>query len=163
MKRSAGRILFAALAACVILLASGCAGAGSPNMPYEPDTPLPENHDGQFISDHGTMTFNGDGSSVVTDFDNELAEMLGIQPGEGEGTYEFLSGDLPPAGSVEVRYDAAHELKLTLGGETAEVTLGLASEDGRTASVGTGMVTPERIPMLFEKDGVNINVIFVKE
>ncbi len=144
-------------------LMTGCAGAGSPNIPYEPDTPPPEDHNGKFVSGHGTMTFNGDGSTVVLDLDSELAQMLGLPEGEQNGTYEFLSGPLAPGGSVGVRYDVAHELRLTVGDASTVVTVGLASEDGKNASVGTGIVTAEKIPLLFYEDGVNSNVIFIKE
>ncbi len=149
------------LAVGILLCVPGC--GDSSNMPYEPDTPAPEEHSGKFISDHGSMTFDGDGSSVVIDFDDELAGKLGLPSGEHEGSYAFLSGDLPPGGSTEVRYDVAHELKLMVGDESAVVAVGLASEDGKTASVGTGIVTADRIPLLIFEDGVNTNVIFIKE
>ena len=69
------------------------------------------NHDGVFVSDHGTMTFNGDGKTVKVDIDDELAQLMGLSTGSFEGTYVFLSGYLPPVGSVDVRYDVAHELE----------------------------------------------------
>ena len=131
------------LAVCILLFIPGC--GDSSNVPYEPDTPAP------------------DGSSVVIDFDDELAGKLGLPSGEHEGSYAFLSGDLPPGGSTEVRYDVAHELKLMVGDESAVVAVGLASEDGKSASVGTGIVTADRIPLLIFEDGVNTNVIFIKE
>ena len=62
-------ITFVSLTAFVFILA-GC-GAGSANMPYEPDTPAPDPHVGKFVSDHGEMSFNGDGISVEIDFDDE--------------------------------------------------------------------------------------------
>ncbi len=140
---------------------SGCGDTS--NMPYEPDTPAPAAHEGSFSSDHGTMSFNGDGETVTYNFDHELAELIGLPEGEHKGTYVFLSGPLPPVGSVDVRYDVAHELRISVDEASVVVRVGLLAEDGKTATVGTNMVTPERIPMLVEKDDNYINVIFTKQ
>lgn len=51
------------------------------NYPYEPDTPAPAPHEGTFVSDYGTMTFNGDGESVTIDFNEDLAQRLGLPAG----------------------------------------------------------------------------------
>ncbi len=142
----------------------GCGvGAGSPNMPYEPDTPAPDPHNGVFVSDHGTMEFNGDGKTVIADFDSELAGLLGLPEGKQELTYVFLSGDLPPGGSVEVRYDVAHELRLSGADTSVVVDMAIVSEDGSTATMGIDTVTPERIPMFFRVDGERKNVIFTRD
>ena len=133
------------------------------NYPYEPDTPAPDPHEGRFVSEHGTMTFNGDGESVVFDFDEELAGLTGLPAGEQNGTYVFLSGNLPPHGSIDVRYDIAHELQISTGDISVTVDLGLAAEDGSTAQVGVGIVTDTRIPLLFRKDSGSFSVIFEKE
>ena len=145
-----------------MLLSSGCSGAGSGNYPKEPDTPEPPAHEGTFRSEHGSMRFPGDGESIVICFDKELAELSGLPEGECEGTYVFLSGDLPPHKSFPVRYDIAHEMEITAGGQTAVITAGLASEDGKTAQVGRNMVTPERIPLLFLTEGKNVSILFEK-
>ena len=42
------------------------------------------------------------------------------------------------------------------------IPLGLASDDGSTASVGTNVVTSERIPFLFDIDGKNMTILFEK-
>ncbi|MBR4462696.1 MAG: hypothetical protein IKS51_08970 [Erysipelotrichaceae bacterium] len=133
------------------------------NMPYEPDTPAPDPHDGIFVSEHGTMTFNGDGKTIVISFDEELSQLTGLPSGEQTGTYVFLSGNLPPNGSVDVRYDVAHELEITIGDQRVVVDVGIASEDGSTATVGTDMVTPERIPLLIHEDHKFFSIIFEKE
>ncbi|MBQ6430361.1 MAG: hypothetical protein IJJ99_00575 [Oscillospiraceae bacterium] len=146
-------LLFAAL-----LCLSLCACVHE-NVPYEPETPPPAAHAGVFASAHGTMTFSGDGESVVIDFDADLAELTGLPEGEHAGTYVFLSGELPPNGSVPIRYDAAHELKLTVDGQSAVIELGLAAEDGKSAQSGVNTVTPERIPLLFFDDG-SFSVVF---
>ena len=160
----AGTIQKAGLLLAVLVLLITCTACGwePDNIPYEPDTPEPAPHDGLFVSEHGTMTFSGDGESVVIDFDEELAELVGLPAGEQEGTYVFLSGDLPPHGSMPSRYDVAHELQITVGEQSAVIDVGLAAEDGKTAASGTGIVTPARIPMLFHNDSF-FSVVFQKE
>ncbi len=132
------------------------------NYPYEPDTPAPAAHDGNFESDHGSMRFNGDGKSVLINFDEELARLIGLPAGEQAGTYVFLSGNLPPNGSFPVRYDIAHELQLTMGDKSVVITMGIAAEDGKSGQVGVNVVTPERIPMLFDENGQFLSVVFEK-
>ncbi|MBR1669611.1 MAG: zinc ribbon domain-containing protein [Butyrivibrio sp.] len=153
--------LVCAVFAAVLL--TGCVGAGSPNMPYELDTPAPHDHEGRFVSEHGSMTFNGDGTSITIDFDEALADLTDLPSGEQEGEYVFLSGDLPPVGSMDVRYDVAHEMRISVGDVSSVIRVGVASDDGNTATVGTGMVTPERIPLLFDIDGKNVTYMFEKE
>ncbi len=149
------------LAALLLLFVCAACGVGPENIPYEPDTPEPAPHDGLFVSEHGTMTFSGDGESVVIDFDEELAALVGLPAGEQEATYVFLTGNLPPFGSMPTRYDVAHELQITVGEQSVVVDVGLAAEDGKTATVGTGIVTPTAIPMLFHGDTF-FSVIFQK-
>ncbi|MBP0970495.1 MAG: hypothetical protein J5753_00510 [Oscillospiraceae bacterium] len=149
----------------VQLLLGGCGILGSEpdNMPYEPDTPAPAAHDGVFTSEHGSMRFNGDGTSLETDFDAELAALTGLPEGAQTGSYVFLSGDLPPHGSMPVRYDTAHEMQINVNEISVVIDMGIASEDGKTAQVGVDIVTPERIPMLFRQDGRSFDVMFIKD
>ena len=118
------------------------------NKPYDPGTPEPAAHEGAFVSEHGMMVFHGDGKTVVINFDETLAELTGLPEGSHLATYRFLSGDLPPHGSVEVRYDTAHELEITTDEAVAVIQLGLASQDGSSAQAGAGMVTEKLIPLL---------------
>ncbi|MCR5808355.1 MAG: hypothetical protein K6G56_02205 [Clostridiales bacterium] len=157
-------VLAALLIVSAALVFCGCSLfiAKPDNKPYEPDIPAPSPHDGLFVSEHGTLRFFGDGKRVVFDFDEELAKLTGLPAGEQEGAYEFLSGDLPPHGSMPIRYDVAHELRISLGETSVVIQLGIASEDGKTASSGVGTVTEERIPLLFSADK-NFSVIFKKE
>ena len=150
---------------CAIqLLLAGCGiGSNPDNMPYEPDTPAPAAHDGTFVSEHGSLRFNGDGTSIETDFDAALSDLTGLPEGAQTGTYVFLSGNLPPHGSMPVRYDTAHELQITVGELSAVIDMGIASEDGKSAQVGVDTVTPEEIPMLFREDGRSFHVMFRKE
>lgn len=147
------------------LLCSGCGFSGSNpgNMPYEPDTPAPAAHDGLFVSEHGSMRFNGDGTAVETDFDAVLSGLTGLPEGAQTGTYVFLSGDLPPHGSMPVRYDTAHELRIDIGENSAVIAMGIAAADGKSAQSGVNTVTPDCIPMLFHAEGKSFDVIFTRE
>jgi len=151
----------------LLLLCSGCSqtvkNENPGNYPYEPDTPIPAAHNGLFVSEHGTMNFSGDGEKILIDFDAELAARTGLPAGEHEGTYVFLSGNLPPNGSFPVRYDIAHEMQITAGGQSAVIDMGLADEDGKSGHVGVNVVTPERIPMLFSEDGRFFQILFEKK
>ena len=151
------------LAAGVILYIDHRNRSNMDNGPYDPGTPAPDPHDGTFVSDHGTMTFNGDGKTVVIDFSEELSSRTGLPSGKQEGTYVFLSGDLPPHGSYEVRYDVAHELEITVGDTRVVLDLAIASEDGKTASFGVDTVTPERIPLGFKGESGYFTVLFEKQ
>jgi len=147
----------------IIVLCGACAASRPDNYPFEPDKPAPASHDGLFSSEHGTISFNGDGESIVIDFDSSLAELTGLPAGEHTGVYVFLSGDLPPHGSIPVRYDIAHELKITVGEQSAVINIGIASEDGASGQVGIDVVTHERIPMLFCENGRFFHIEFRKE
>ena len=61
---------------------------------------------------------------------SELAKLTGLPQGEHKATYVFLSGELPPNGSVPVRYDVAHELRISVGMRSAVIEMGLAAADG---------------------------------
>ena len=64
---------------------------------------------------------------------------------------------------IPVRYDTAHELKITIGEQSAVIEIGIAAADGSSAQTGKDTVTPDRIPMLFHENGRFLDVIFVKE
>ena len=169
MGRAVVILLFAA--ALLVLPLTGCGNGGGPlehkNMPYEPDTPAPVPHEGVFVSEHGTMTFSGDGESVIIDFDMALAECLGLPEGEQEAKYVFLSGVLPPHGNVPVRYDVAHMVRIVAGegdeSRSADINIGRYS-DG-SFSTGTGCTTSDRITffMDWKDDGDWEAVDFLKQ
>ena len=152
-------VLFAAVLIC------GCSGNGNENFPYEPDTPAPAAHQGTFSCEYGTLTFFGDGKNVTADLDNSTGIFGELLSGRLEGTYRFVS-DLPPHGRVDVRYDTAHGLELTLNKDRAQHALywnlGYLSEDGKTAIICIGAVTEELIPVVFETDAGLIQALFKK-
>lgn len=129
------------------------------NYPAVPDTPAPAPHSGLFVSDHGSLEFNGDGSTVIIDLDPELAELSGLPEGKQEGTYTFLSGNLPPHGSFDIRYDAAHELRITVGENSSVIRIGTVTEGG-TVQVALQMVTPESIPIVVFKEEKPVGIVF---
>lgn len=157
MKKAIPILLVLALLFCL------CACNGDDNRPYEPDTPAPDPHEGLFRSDHGSLRFSGDGKTVTLDFDEYLAGLTGLPAGETEASYVFLSGNLPPHGSVDVRYDVAHELKLTVGDKSVVLQIGEASPDGKGYTAGVGSVTSERIPIVIVGNSERIFVSFEKQ
>ena len=98
------RILIFALIALSIVLSS----CGTPNndAPPWPDTPEPEPLRGVYSGDCGTLTFNGDGRSVIVDFEGEPEKIIA----DGEYSYVFLWNS-----AGEVRYDIATDFRLYQG------------------------------------------------
>ena len=163
----AGKFLIL-LGSIFLLCSCHLVGNGNPgNYPYEPDSPIPDPHNGTFACESGSLSFNGDGKSIIVNLNSELAKLFELEEGEYTGTYVFLSGNLPPNGSIPIRYDAAHELEITIIDNEKPYTrifdCGIASDDGKSSSVGIGVVTEERIPLLLNEDGKFYNVVFVKE
>ena len=144
------------LAAPVFLM--GCGERAEPtlhiNMPYEPDTPAPAPHEGVFTSEHGTMTFSGDGESVIIDFDKKLSDCLGLPEGKQEARYVFLSGEYAPYGRMPIRYDVASMLRIITGEGneiiSAEINIG-EYKDGRFQT-GTDHTTADRITFFVDWD-----------
>jgi hypothetical protein len=162
------RKVIAAIIFCLLVLIGAAAfivirNSVHRNDPPDPGTPVPDPHDGVFECVHGTMTFNGDGKSIELSLSADLAEVTGLPEGVSSGTYRFLSGDLPPHGSVETRYDVAHELEITAGGKTVVLQIGVASADGKTYTVGWNTVTEKSIPIVVEVDGKHVTEDFIKQ
>ena len=157
------RLLCILVAAAMLAVLCGCFGKPD-NIPYEPNTPEPPPLKGVFSSEGGTLTFNGDKSSVVLDLEPGFAARTGLPEGHSEGKYDFIQ-DLPPHGHVSVRYDTAHNLDITIGeGEErifVSLDIGYAAEDGSSASVYVGAVTEDSIPILLTDEGFE-TVLFRK-
>ena len=162
LNRKCCKVLLSVTLSSVLLIAlSGCMKSKPGvlgeyidyNYPYEPDSPAPAPHKGYFASEHGTMSFNGDGESVTIDFDKPLAAAVGLPAGEQKATYAFKSGDLPPHGKIPIRYDVAMYLSITAGSQYADIAVGIVSEDG-IKSTGTNCTTEDRITFIdVELDG----------
>ena len=93
------------LIAAAIALLTGCAT----EQPPPADSPEPPAHSGKFVSEYGSMTFNGDGESVTIDFLPELAEATGLPTGAANGQYVFTFQQ------GMYRYDKADSFELTIG------------------------------------------------
>ena len=108
------------------------------------------------------MEFNGDGTSICIEFDEQLSKLTGLEAGRHEGSYVFLSGDLPPSGNVPVRYDTAHILQISCNDRSAMIDIGIADENGSSAAIGTGIVTADSIPLLFNDGKQYMSIAFDK-
>ena len=90
----------------ICLLFAGCSPK-SYDGPPDPGTPEPPFHDGIFMSEYGTMTFDGDGETVYIDFSPEYLEVLDNPPNEETYSYVFTWYSFG-----KCRYDVATEFKL---------------------------------------------------
>ena len=161
------KILIFALFVLMSLFLSACVQNNTlDNYPLEPDGPAPDPHDGVYVSEYGSLTFNGDDESITVQIGKELAQLFELEEGEYEGSYVFLSGNLPPHGSFPIRYDAAHELQIDLDNNGTQYSkvfdIGIASEDGKSGSVGLNTVSYEKIPLLFNDNNHFFTVLFEK-
>lgn len=89
---------------CILLF---CAACGAKELPPDSSLPEPDPHNGVFASEYGTMTFNGDGESIIFDFTPELQEATGLPDGEQSGSYVFLFQH------GQWRYDKAERFRIT--------------------------------------------------
>ena len=84
------------------------AACGARDTPPDSSLPEPDPHDGVFTSEYGSMTFNGDGESVIFDFTPELQEATGLPDGEQSGSYVFLFQH------GQWRYDKAERFRIAV-------------------------------------------------
>lgn len=85
MKRTASLLI-----SCLLLLM--LAACGVRETPPDDGTPAPPPHNGAFVSECGTMTFNGDGQSISAEFTDSFSELCGLPKGKIAGSYVFLFG-----------------------------------------------------------------------
>lgn len=103
-----------------------CLCACKTEQPPKEDTPAPAAHDGMFVSDYGTLEFNGDGESVTVNISAELAQAMGLPENEFDGTYAFtFHHNL-------WRYDQAERFCITCGDVTAELVNDFTKTDENT-------------------------------
>ncbi|MCR5789307.1 MAG: hypothetical protein K6G83_05395 [Lachnospiraceae bacterium] len=106
------------------------------------DVPPVDPHNGIFVNEHGTMTFNGDGESVVLDIDGNVARDTGLPEGTTEAGYYFYN-PIEPVGYV-CGYNEAHEMHFKIGEDDISVDVGQVSEDG-SFHTGVDQITADRI------------------
>ncbi len=97
---------------CLILLSAIVLTGCGRDLPPGDGTDPPPALDGTYVSEHGSLTFNGDGRSVTLEIGEEFAASSGLPEGTNEGTYVFLFRN------EEWRYDKAETFRIMIGEET---------------------------------------------
>ncbi len=115
------------LCACCLLAACGQADG-----PPEADTPEPAPLEGVFVSDYGSLSFNGDGESISWDLDAEFAREGGLTAAQGQGAYVFLFHN------EEWRYDKAERFVILEG----EIRAEFSNVFGRTGEAAIVLALP---------------------
>ena len=130
-------ILCAALLALALV---SCAG----DAPPDDGSPAPAPLCGTFVCGGSSLSFDGDGQSVLLNVTHELSEKAGLPAGESEGTYVFLFHN------EAWRYDKAEYLRVTVGSESYE----LQSDFTRTCEdvVALYLSADDAEPTLFIKE-----------
>ena len=131
----------------LLVLLTGCRILDGP--PKEPDTTDPPPHSGVFVSEYGTLTFPGDGESIILDLDGELAAAMGLPEGKCEGTYQFMANTPPHV--YEYRYDQANELHLYIDGSTYKLYNSMGTTDENTLKLRVVTKEGKSVQLLFEK------------
>ena len=142
------KLISAVLILALLLTFAACVYDGPPK---EDGTPEPEAHRGVFVSDHGTMTFVGDGKSVVTDFDEELASLTGLPAGEHEATYAFMANT--PPHRYEYRWDKSNEFSVTVGEKTYVFGNKMSVTSTDTIAIYAYPEAGGTLDLIFEKKG----------
>ena len=135
-------VVLIVLAIALLLLLCACGGR---DQPPDPGTPEPPAHDGVFTSEYGTMTFNGDGESIIFDFMPELQEAAGLPGGEQSGTYVFLFQH------GEWRYDKAERFRISASDASYDFINDFTVTDENTIALQSPLNGEKTI--LFKKGG----------
>lgn len=126
-------------AAAVILLILAVLTACGSNTPPDDGTPEPPPHEGVFTSEYGTMTFTGDGETVLFDFAPELADAAGLPVGEQSGSYVFLFRH------EAWRWDKADRLRITVSDASCDFLHDFTLADENTVALLSPMDGNETI------------------
>ena len=118
-------VLVTVLAALLLVLLTACTHDGPPDS----SLPEPDPHDGVFTSAYGTMTFNGDGESIVFDFSPELAEAAELPTGEQSGSYVFLFRH------EAWRWDKADRIRITVADASCDFLHEFTLSDENTVAL----------------------------
>ena len=138
-RRFALLLLFPAL-----LLALCLAACGGSDSPPEDGTPAPPALNGVFRAEQGSLTFSGDGRSILLQLSGELAEASGLPEGESRGSYVFLFRN------EEWRYDKAESFRVMIG----EKTWQFRNAPGQTGEKAVAVyLTEDSEPIVFRKEG----------
>ena len=95
---------------CLLTLFCACAW----DVPPGGDTPAPDPHNGRFVCEYGSITFDGDGIYAECDFTEEFAALTGLPAGKSEASYVFLFRN------EKWRWDKAEYFRLTVDGKSVQ-------------------------------------------
>ena len=130
MKRRKKQGIFLLLVFSLLL----CGGQKHNDGPPDPGTPEPAPLTGEFVSEHGSFTFDGDGKTVYVDLDDEL----GAHIPDGIMEYFFKWGSFGLC-----RYDVASNLMLGMEGRQYDFKVRSASENRISLDYRDGSVQYE--------------------
>ena len=125
------------------VLAAILVSCGVSDKPPSYDTPSPPPLDGEFVSEYGSMTFEGDGRKMILDTTEEFEKLTGIPAGKHEGQYVFLYHN------GEWRYDKAEDFRIMLDGESYQFPNEFGQTDEDTVAFrcdGGTMVFEKTVP-----------------
>lgn len=111
--------------AVMALLLTAC---GLNDAPPEGSTPEPTALEGTYVSEYGSLTFTGDGRTVILDLSDDFAQTSGLPAGRSEGSYVFLFHN------EEWRYDKAEYVRIIIDGGDYQFRNDLSSTNENTVS-----------------------------
>ena len=102
--RMIGLLLCLCMTVC---LATACGN----DQPPSDETPEPAPHVGMFLSEYGSLTYNGDGKTVYLDVNDAFAAASGLPAGHYYASYVYLFHN------EQWRYDKAETFRITVDGK----------------------------------------------
>ncbi len=127
---------------CILIF---CVACGVKDMPPNSSMPKPDPHDGVFTSEYGTMTFNGDGESILFEFTLVLTEATGLPSGVQSGSYVFLFQH------GQWRYDKAERFRIAASEASYDFINVFTETNENTIALQSPLNGKETI--LFKKSG----------
>ena len=101
-------VLAVVLCFCAVVFFSACGGN---DLPPDDGTPEPPALNGVYSSEYGTLTFDGDGKTILLNLTDKFAKKSELPSGETGGIYVFLFHN------GRWRYDKAETFCITIGDE----------------------------------------------
>lgn len=130
----------------IVLSLSACIYDGPPKTI---DIPPVENYNGKFVSDYGTMIFNGDGKTVEVDFTEDLLKIINLPAGKQEATYRFVANT--PPHKYDTQWDRASDFIVTIGDQYYNF------------GVMMGHMSESKIDLIIYLEKGFIEMVFVKD
>ncbi len=133
------RIRLTAMLLLTALLLTACGR----ERPPDDGTPEPPVLNGTYRAEGGSLTFNGDGQSIVIELSDTLAAAAGLPAGRCEGTYVFLFQH------GMWRYDKAEIFRIRIDGGDYSFPNGLGMTDEDTVAA---YLLPDGEAVCFERE-----------